>query len=145
MLVQPQALVRSMLDDLVVAGPPAGLLNGALVKLFKNDMTPSGLTLLADLDEADFTGYAASGAVTWDAGFTNEAGDGEIIGDTKQFLASGAAVANTVYGYYVTSGDGLTLLFSERFAVPKLIDAAGKSITVIPRFQMPGAGAATII
>lgn len=86
---------------------------GAKLHLYKNDFTPSHLSVLADFIEADFGGYAAA-VVTWSAVFLDQNGVpvstiGEIL-----FAMTGAPT-NLVYGCYLTDAAGTGLLWSTRF------------------------------
>lgn len=72
------------------------------VRLFKNNLTAGLDTVLADLAEADFSGYEAQDLVPF--GPPEDAGDGVARSQVVStvFAHDGGPVANTVYGYYVT-------------------------------------------
>lgn len=132
MIIVPNTVAASILTALVGV---AGILNGALLKLFKNDVIPNVGTILADLVEADFTGYAASAAITWSVPVLGDDGLYRVIGDNKSFIAgSPLTVPNTIYGYYVTNGAGTVLLFAERYANSKIINTAHQAIVEVAEF-----------
>lgn len=104
------------------------------IRLFKNDLTPTPDTVVADLTEADFDGYADFGPVVWGAVFTNPDGYAEIVGGVAQFTDTGAVTPNTIYGYYATDAAGTGLFWAERFEDPITMDENADAILVIPRF-----------
>lgn len=114
-----------------------GRYDGAVVRLFKNDITPDRTTVLADLTEADFAGYAASSAVVWGAVFSDENDAANVVGGSKQFQASGpVSPAQQIYGYYVTNAAGDTLYWAERFDQPKEVNGAEDAIIVVPGLKL---------
>lgn len=92
---------------------------GHKIHLFKNDYTPINTTLLADLTEADYPGYAAKDAVAESAPVIN--------GDDESYSTSGVMdfvsdddtdPVQRVYGVYVTFldiTDTRVLLAATRF------------------------------
>jgi len=100
--------------------------------LFKNDFVPDEDTELGDIVEADFSGYGTVGspfgAITQDA-FGRAVSDADPV----TFTHDGGGVNNTIYGYYTTTSDDVTLLFVERFLAPRLMNALGASIQLLPR------------
>lgn len=122
----------AILNALVAVSAPW---NGAKIHLFQNDYQPSGATGLTDLTEADFTGYAASSAVTWGSAGYLPNGTAVIVGDAKQFkTGSPATVLNTVYGWYATDGAGTTLLFARRFDTPVVLNGPNQLLDVLPAY-----------
>lgn len=131
--------MRAVLTELTKAEPAgaeAGIWNGAKVKLFKNDKTPSSGDVVGDYTEADFTGYVESTAITWGTPYIDDVGRAVILGDLKTFAASGSATTNTVYGYYVVNAAEDTLLYAEKFDVAKEMDESADAIPVIPRIVL---------
>jgi hypothetical protein len=135
----PASVLRDLLDSLTVVG---ALLTGAVVKLYKNDITPDQTTVLADFDEADFTGYAASAAITWGAAFTDILGLTHLIGDIKTFTLSALTTVNTVYGYYITNG--ADLIAASRFDVAQSMTFIGAVTHVLPTFEVKEAEEPTL-
>lgn len=96
----------------------SALLTGSVVRLFQNDFQPTPLSLITDFTEADFTGYAAVAVADW--GNVVNLGQ-EVIGfhANADYVATGTAVTNTVYGYYVPVDDiNIPWAICERFATP---------------------------
>jgi hypothetical protein len=137
MAVVTRAAQKSFLAALVATGGP---LAGATCHLFINDIAVSERTALADLTEASFTGYAASGAVVWGSP-RNEVGAGAAIdGDLKTFSASGTPTPQSVVGYYLaSSGTTPALLYVERFDAPVVFAEAGDVVRVLPTYALPNA------
>jgi hypothetical protein len=126
----PNASERAMLADL-----KAGLLAGAKVRLFKNNVLLGENTTLANLTVADFSGYAESTPIAWGNPITNTDKKAEIVGDVKTFSHSGGEAANQVYGYAVVSGSVTpTLIYAEMFDAPLTVYKDGDAIVLVPRF-----------
>lgn len=80
--------------------------------LFKNDAEIDAETVLSDLTEADFSGYASQ-AITWSTTYTDPAsGPGASDISTLTFSHNGGGTANTVYGWYMTMNDGTERLLA---------------------------------
>lgn len=117
----------------------AGILGDGDVQLFKNDITPSQLSVYADFTEADFTGYAAVplGSIGWGGEGLDLDNNAKILAnDLAVFTQSGVAVTNTVYGVYFR-GPGDYLLGAYRFPTPIEMDADGNVITLELGLQIP--------
>jgi hypothetical protein len=104
----------STLTDMVAAG---GVLTGLQIGLFTNDLAPSNLTLLSDLTEASFDGYARQN-ITWDSIFRGQSGAYHVNSQLVQFASTDSTNPQICYGYFVVTGTGstATLLFTEMFA-----------------------------
>lgn len=77
MLLFMKGLKKEQLEAMIATG---GALDGAVLMLYKNDLTPTENTVYADLTPADFTGYAASAPLVW--------GDPYIDGDSGEWALS---------------------------------------------------------
>ncbi len=97
------------------------------LRLFKNDHVPAVTDTNANYTEANFSGYATFALGNWAAGFVNSDGKGEIDATPHTFAHNGGAVANTVYGVYVTNNAG-DVVYAERFDAPRVLSAATDSI-----------------
>lgn len=115
--------------ELIHAGFIRSALNGSL-KLFANNVIPDGATVLADLTEATFSGYAAVALATADFdAVTTVSNKAQIIATAfASFAHNGGGTPNTIYGYYfVQSGK---VLFAERFDSAKTMSGATDAIQV---------------
>lgn len=92
------------------------------INLFQEDHSPDAATdVLADYTSkvATFSGYSA---VT--PGYSNADWDGGIhksISAVATFQHNGGGVANTIYGYYITTGS--TLIAAKKFDTPIVMDS----------------------
>lgn len=123
----PDVGVVAMCDHLTTAIDPAE------IKLFKNNYTPVAGTTLANLTEADFSGYASVVLAGWTAAAIGAGGRAYSQADLVTFAHNGGVTANSIYGYWVVDSGG-TLLWAERFATaPITMSGLGDSIVVIPQ------------
>lgn len=130
---QNMVITKALADALLAtlqAIPGAALINGAKLRLFKNNVVLGPLTAIADLTESTFTGYAATvlpalnGPITL-AGFV------EGLHIEVNFDCTAAPVpAETVFGYYVTDAAGAVLYAGETFGAPDPINNAGDFCSV---------------
>jgi hypothetical protein len=111
--------------------------NQLRLHLFKNNWPEDCGPLLADLEEADFDGYASVLLnLNW--------GSPSVAGHVAQilypaiitFTCTGATTPNDIYGYYLTSSDSADLKIVEKNpAGPVTLSAAGQPYVVVPVFQ----------
>jgi len=102
-------------------------------KLYKNDVTPSVATILADLTVANFSGYS-NATLAWGTPFINGSDKGEMDASQLTWTHNGGGTNNTIYGFYVVNDDETILIYAERFPAPILMDAIGAEIKYTPRF-----------
>ena len=123
---------EAMLNALVAATQPW---NGAKLHLFKNNFVPAPQNDIAAFTEADFTGYAASSAITWSAAGYLPDGTAVVDGDAKTFqVGATPTILNTIYGWYMTDGAGTVLIMARKFDNPVVLSAAGQRIIVLPSY-----------
>lgn len=100
-------------------------------RLAKNDdWTDDAALLLADLDEADFDGYAAI-AIANNAPFINGSGVGELDGLTLTWTAGSGITSQVLYGIYVTytGYDGNPkLFFAAKFDTPTTLSIPSQKL-----------------
>jgi len=112
----------------------AGLLEGAFLRVFKNNYTPINTSVLGDFTEADFDGYAEIELLGWSAAALNVDNKGETELAVQVFEMTGNTTPNTVYGIYVVSAAN-ELLYAERNpAGGVLMNTAGQTYSYLPRF-----------
>lgn len=111
-------------------------LNGNVkIHLFKNNVTLSRTTVIGDLTESTYTGYASQ--------TLSSASDGGIDANNwdtwtwpvKTFQQTGASSSETAYGYYVTDSGSTTLLWGENFTTPQVFANSGDGFTITPTFS----------
>jgi hypothetical protein len=110
-----------------------------LVHLFKNNIVPTPLNVLADYTEVlvgDFPGYAPVAITQSGTPFINGVGNAtQIFTDPVFQPSSDPAVPVTIYGYFVTihpvAGPD-TLLYGKRFDVPPIISSGTQAVACDP-------------
>lgn len=107
--------------------------------LYKNDYTPTDATVIADLTEADFTGYARIDLDGWTAAFLNAANIAEMRETLRTFTATGGATANTIYGYFILDAGGNLMAVQRNPAGGQVINGAGQVYPVWPRVTLQNA------
>lgn len=108
------------------------LSQGIRVKLFKNDIDPDKATVVGDLTEADWTGYASVDMDDTDFTLTGISGDAGYALAAPITFANGSGSAKSAYGYYVTTQDDATLLAAARFDSAPITKADGEQWVVTP-------------
>lgn len=138
----PVEAQRRALDDLLVALVGIADVDGE-IRLFQNNLTVSPLTVLGDLTEADFSGYAAEAIAGGDwqtpAKIMPDGSARQILGTVVTFDQTASTISNTVYGWYWVASDG-TLELAGNFPTPLVMDAAGKFISLELAAQIIAAG-----
>ncbi len=116
------------------------------VHLAKNNFTPSPTLAITDLEEADFNSYAALHAASAATQVFNDPGSGNQIVQVREpaggwhwQTGSSASLPQTIYGFYLTSSDGDTLIGSERFPTPFVLTDTGDGVDIAEvRFAIGG-------
>jgi len=99
------------------------------VHLYQNNYTPVDSTVLGDLTEATFSGYAAA-AVTLGTP-TEVSNKAKTVGTAAQvFTHNGGGTANTIYGYYVKDLSTGNLAWVERFGSSQIMTNNGDQISI---------------
>ena len=102
--------------------------------LFKNNVTIDEDTVLADLTEADFDGYAALDAVNEPEPTINGSDEAQSLGEELEWVKTGAPEAvQQIYGVYVTFQNEVpaTKLFAAfNLPAPVAIAVAGNNVKV---------------
>lgn len=100
-----------------------------VLRLFKNNITPSETDTAATYTEADFTGYSA---ITLTGASWGSPSGGSIAYAQQTFTASGSP-NNDVYGYYYTQVTSGILVMAERDSnAPFQVRNAGETIKITP-------------
>lgn len=109
----------------------------ATIRLFNNNVTVVAGTVIGDLTEATFTGYAgkAISSVAFPTPTINGSDQAESDGPTMTWTCTSTPGSpETIYGLYVTFTDQFSnpkLLFAANFAAPEVITTSGDSINKI--------------
>jgi hypothetical protein len=101
-----------------------------LLKLYKNNITPSDTDTAGTYTEATFPGYAA---ITLTGASWNAASAGTIAYSAQQTFTCSGVATDDIYGYYVVQASSGTLLYSERDgAAPFAIRNSGDAVKITP-------------
>lgn len=103
-----------------------------VVGLFKNNVTPTDTTVIGDLTDADFSGYAevTPGAGAW----TVTPGDPTVAVCSEQDFTSDAdQTLQTIYGYFIKRATSGELVWAERLPSPQDIQNNGDRVSITPR------------
>jgi hypothetical protein len=109
------------------------------VRQFVNNYTPTEATLVGNLTEATYTGYAAVLLGTGTYGGLS-AQDSVIVNNASATFTAGMGVSpTTVYGWYLTmllpyTGSTMYLLYVELYDVPINITVPGVVSVITPTF-----------
>lgn len=102
--------------------------------LVKAAFTPSLARVVADLTEADFTGYAAltMGTGNWPEGIDPATGDSVLTAVPPtagyRWETTGTTILNTIYGWALVDNTKATLLGCATFPVPIQLVATNQQI-----------------
>jgi hypothetical protein len=103
-----------------------------VLRLFKNNKTPSETDTEADYTEADFTGYSAP-TLTGASWVSTPGAPSQVAYAEQTFSSSAGSQSQPVYGYYLTQASSGKLVWAERFtAGPYTITNNGDQIKVTP-------------
>jgi len=114
------ALIKAMTEI------KTAILDGGSMRLYQNDYTPTAATTLADLTEADFTGYAAVTLTTWSGVYLTAAGYAAVNSPLASFRpVAPFTVGNQIYGIFIRDVAG-ALVLAQRFDDPvSMVDGNG--------------------
>jgi hypothetical protein len=130
MLVPTIGALEAWIADL---GADTTWLGSASVGLYTNAVAPTLNTTLANLNEANYDGYARQAAHTFSSVFIDGNGLVTIEAESSIFSPTDTVTANTIYGLFLTGHDSTKLLAVEPFDTPIPLVGPLSSITIIPR------------
>lgn len=113
-------------------------LDGVVIRLFGNNITPTPANVLADFVESAWTGYAESAPLVWGVAFLATDGVIKVAAASVQFTQSGVVATGTGYGWYMVGAPGGAeyLVASQRFDTPVNFTATGVGVVVDPTFAL---------
>lgn len=101
-----------------------------VLKLYKNNITPSDTDTASTYTEATFGGYTA---ITLTGASWNAASSGTIAYSAQQTFTCNSTATDDIYGYYVVQATSGTLVYSERDAsAPFAVRSSGDAIKITP-------------
>jgi hypothetical protein len=120
------------IGNLKAAVAALGVLNGAKLGLFTNTPPLGQTTVIADLTEPTFAGYAQQ-AVTWSGAFQQPDFSWATQGGLYTFQSTNDLTPTVVTGCFVVDGGGTHLLFAELFATPVNLPTSAQACLVSPQ------------
>ena len=115
---------------------PSQHLAGSLLRLFNNNHTVTKATLLGDLTQATYPGYAAIALPALPASSVSAHVATSAPAAAVTFLCTGGGPTESEYGGYITDSTGALLLAAWNFgAGPFVMFTNGDTIDVTPTFS----------
>lgn len=137
-IVMTKAVAATLAGLMVDADGDTGPFNGCKVGLFKNNIVPSPNTVLADLTQPEATGYALSAAPVWGSAFNGANDCKGITAPSVTFRRTNSDDdEETIYGAFLVTSDGNTLLATKRFEEPVTWAVADDVVIVQPLLSQP--------
>lgn len=125
--------IKANLDS--ITGKSVTSIGAGKLRLFKNNVIVSNATVIANLTEADFAGYAAVTltAATWAAAAAAAHVASSQYGASVTFSRSTTGATQNIYGWYLTDAGGTKLYACANFTgAPIPITNSGDNIAVTP-------------
>lgn len=123
------AAKKAVMNRAVAVGGPWAALT---LHLYVNNVAPNEDTVVADLTQATFAGYAAVAALAFGTCYIDADGNFKLSAPSEQFTATGIGVLETVYGYYLTDAAGTVLHGANLLDTPVPITQIGDGLIVQP-------------
>jgi len=130
MLVPTAAALEAWIGDLT---DDTTWLGSASVGLYQTLVTPTDQTVLADLTEANYDGYARQASHTWGDVFIDPNGLYSEQAQQLVFSPTGSDTMNTIYGLFVVGSDSAALLAVEPFDSPVPLTGPLSNLTITLR------------
>lgn len=121
-----------------------GLLDGAELALYQNDLSPTAVTVIGDIDEADFSGYARE-AITWGDPSISEDGHIEMIGVAGEFRPTASTVQNDIYGGYILTDGGALFAAGRIDDAPEHMGSTSNVMLLTVRVRLDPLGVPTVV
>ena len=113
----------------------AALLDGAKLRLYKNNYTPVNGSVLGDFTVANFDGYAEINLAAWSAAALDANNKAATAMASQTFtMTAPAATPNDIYGIFVVTAGGVLLYAERNPAGPITMNTAGQTYSYLPRF-----------
>lgn len=132
MNVMTDYFFKNAILNLKIAAAGVGVLNAAKLGLFTNTPPLSQTTVIGDLTEPTFAGYAQQ-AVTWSAPFEQPDFSWATQGGLYTFQATDDLTPTVVTGCFLVDTGGTHLIFAELFAVPVNLPSSAQACLVSPQ------------
>lgn len=107
------------------------------VHLFQRPFLFTNDTVLADIPEANFQGYALQSAFNWGTPYFDGAGQLVMSAGNFVFTATGPGNPNLIGGWYLTDAANTTFVWGQNLSPPVGVKKSGDVVTVEPYFLWP--------
>jgi hypothetical protein len=125
--------------NVTIGTPGVAVLFGAKLGLFTNTPPLSQTTVLADLTEPTFAGYAQQ-AVGWSAAFQQPDFSWATQGGLYTFQATNDLTPTVVTGCFLVDGGGTQLIMAEMFDTPVNLPTSAQACLVSPQVAAGNSG-----
>jgi hypothetical protein len=133
--VNVRSFQLSALDALKGVGLPLAAASLILVKNNFGGATKD--TTIDDLEECDFTGYAAEAGLVFGDAHIDTDGKAVIKAPSVTFTCTGTVTGNEVYGWALVNAAKDTLYVAQSFSQAYMMMTAGQGLTVQPVVTFP--------
>lgn len=105
-LILTRPTIQGILAELIDATPAGGVLSGTVTAhAMANSLLFTPFTVIGDLVESTFPGYAATALVAWSAVGLDPSGNVIVFADlSTPFICTGDPLGEVVGGVYLTAG-----------------------------------------
>lgn len=100
--------------------------------LFVNNIQVAADTVLGDLVEATFGGYAEEAGIAFGPAYLSPDGDARLTAPGTQFSYDGTGPQETVYGWYLTDSTGATIRSAANITPPVPLANEDDGLIVAP-------------
>jgi len=130
------------LDDwLTTLKSDSTTLGSSSVGLIAAAFSPSPTLKLADITEANYSGYVRQAVGAWAGPFIDDNGLSYIQGTLLNFHPSDTTTMNTIFGAFMTPGSSSTkLTLAEQLASPIPLDATTTNLSIAVRVALDPSG-----
>jgi hypothetical protein len=129
MPVSTLALQLAALTALKATGAP---LEEPTLILFVNQVTPTKETVIGDLVEATFNGYAEVEELVFGTPYQNVNGQAQMNAPSVDFVSTDGVIQETVFGWALVNAAKTALYYCELLTTPVPITAGGQGVNIDP-------------
>lgn len=117
------------MNELKAAGQP---LNAATLILYSNAVAITPHTVIGDLTECIFTGYAAEAGIGFGAAYLDQAGNVLLAAPSVQFESTSGTPAENIVGWGLVNVGKTALYYAEALPIPVAITQASQGVLIQP-------------
>lgn len=129
----PTAAFLEALVEIQAGGSVSAPLANSSIGLVRQPIAPTVNTVMANLTEANYTGYQRQASGLDTVPFVGPGGLFMSEGTRLRFMPSDTVTANTIYAAFVTGHDSTVLFGVEVFDNPIPLPGPLSAVTIVPR------------